>query len=184
MKTHAMPRSRLICRLVRGWTSLFGEATAGEFRGLGARHVATCDDCRCFFAAGDELESALKRDAARQTAVPPAGIEQRIMGAVNVSALRPRSRPTRYLPLTLACAAAGIALTVMVFQWQPQRPREVAAAHPAVAPDQVWTSLKPSAEALLSGDPLQQEVDAVVTDAQSALRFLERNFSPSQDSRG
>jgi anti-sigma factor RsiW len=175
MKTSTSPR--LTCRLVRGWVSVCGSASAGAPRGLGAGHVATCPDCQHFFRACDELDLALKRDAARHAPVPPAGLEQRIMRAVNQSAPEPRA--PRYVPLALAGAVACAALAVLVFQQRSSPTNVTVPDVPALAANQVWTSLKPSADALLAGDPLQREVDAVVSDARSAVRFLQRNFLPS-----
>jgi hypothetical protein len=179
MKTPAAHHPPLICRIGRGWMSVFGDATAGEPRGLGAGHVATCDDCRRFFSACDELEFALKRDAARHAPVVPTGLEQRIVRAVYLSAPEPHPRSTHFVPFALAGAAVCVALAVFVFQRRFSPPRAAAPTNFVIVADDVWTSLKPSANALLSGDPLQNEVDLMVSDARSAVRFLERNFLPS-----
>ncbi len=187
MKNSPTSQPRFTCRVVRGWISIFGDATGGEPRGLGAAHLAGCEECREFFGACDELALALKRDAAREWREPPGGLEQKIMRAVNQSAPAPCPRAARHLPAVFAGVAACAAVAAVVLLQSPpplavsRSPVAVAVAPraPAVAPDQVWASLKPSTDALLAGDPLQHEVDAVVSDARTAFRFLERNFLPS-----
>jgi len=179
MKKPTIPQVRFTCRLVRGCISVFGDTTAGAPRGPGASHVAACMDCQQFFGACDELELALKRDAARQAQDAPAGLEQRIVRAVKLSTPEPRSRVVRPFSFALAGVAACAALTVLVLQRQSPAPRPAAPTNPVIAAGDVWTLLRPSADALLSGDPLQREADAVVSDARSAVRFLELNFLPT-----
>ena len=188
MKTHNINRPRFTCRVARGWITLFGDVTTGKPRGFGTGHVANCNECRSFLGAGDQLELALKRDAAREVQVVPSGLDQRIIFALNLSGSKRHSRRTRYLPLALTGVVACLALTILIFQKQTPSVHEATTTNPVLATEDLWTSLKPSADALLSSDPLQQEVDAVVSDARSAFHFLKRNFLPSPpkgvDSRG
>ena len=208
MKNPTIPQPRFTCRLVRGCLSIFGDTSTGEPRGPGAAHVAACADCREFFGACDELEAALKRDAAREWRDAPANLEQNIMRAVRLSESEPAPRDSRRTWLSLAGAGACAFLAVVVFQRQfmPGQP-----AAPAVAPiglvqgspQQLWTALTPLADAVLAdeslqrnvdavvadaqsvrqflgADPLQNEVEAVVSDARSAVGFLARNFLPAR----
>jgi hypothetical protein len=63
----------------------------------------------------------------------------------------------------------------------PETAPEIATVAPARAPvaGGLWSEIKPAAGALLAADPLQQEADAVVADARSALGFLALNFLPA-----
>lgn len=188
MKNFPQARPRFTCRVVRGWRSIFGDTSAGEPHGPGAAHVASCVDCRQFFGACDELALALKRDAVRDWRAPSAGLEQNIMRAVQRSAAEsaPARRGTRLAWLSLAGAAACALLAAVILQRPFSAGPAVALAPVAtvqVSPQQLWNYLKPSTDAVLAGDPLQHEVDAVVADARSAVRFLERNFVPEQPGR-
>jgi len=192
MKNPPPARPRFTCRVVRGWRSIFGDTSAGEPRGPGAAHVARCADCRRFFGACDELGLALKRDAVREWRAPPTGLEQDILRAVQRSAAEavPARRGARLVWLSLAGAGACALLAAVIlrppFRAVPAIAPTVAPAPVAsvrVSPQQLWNSLKPSTDAMLAGDPLQHEVDAVVADARSAVRFLERNFVPESPGR-
>ena len=189
MKTFVSPRSNLTCRLVRGWISVRGEASAGH-RGLGSTHVAHCADCQHFFAAGDELEVALKRDAARSGFDTPAGLEQRILHAVHQSARPARKRSSSWGALSLVGVAACVALAVL---FKPRVPSpdhglqttgtEISASEVTGGEDSIssrlWNSITPPVGDLLEKNSLQAEVDFVYADARSAIHFLSLNFLPS-----
>ena len=179
MKTPASSGPRFVCRVARGWTSWYDDATTGEARGLGARHIASCEDCRRFRSACNQLEMTLKLDAARETDFVPSGLNQRIIYAVNHSGAKPRTHKTRTVSFALTGAAICLVLTLLLFRRPHGALREAPVATPVLATNDGWVSLKPSADALLSGDPLQQEVAAVVSDVQSAFRFLQGSFLPA-----
>ena len=208
MKTPTITHPRFTCRLVRGCLSIFGDTSTGEPSGPGAAHVAACADCREFFGACDELEAALKRDAAREWHDAPAGLEQNILRAVKLSVPEPGPRVARAAWLSLAGAAACALLAVGIFQRQflpnqPAVPVTAPVATAQVSPPKLWTALNPLADAVLAdealqrdvdavvadaqsvrqflgADPLQNEVEAVVSDARSAVGFLARNFLPAR----
>jgi len=208
MKNTTFNRPRFTCRLVRGCLSVLGDTTAGTPRGPGAAHVATCADCQEFFSAGNELELALKRDAAREWRDAPTGLEQQILRAVDRAAPAPAARGSRTGWLSLAGATACAVVAALVYQQQtqpialpataPARATAVAStADPAMVtvarqivaavPTDLFVQMQPQAEALLRQDPLQNEVDAVKSDARTAVRFLARNFLPApadEPSRG
>ena len=201
MKTPADPQPRFTCRLVRGWIAVFGDTATGEPRGPGAAHVATCADCRQFFGACDELDHALRRAAAREWRDAPPALEQNILRAVRLSA-PPATRGFRAAPFALAGATAGALLAAVVFlQRTPPAARRshvvaasvdpamLAAAREFIAavPANLFGQMRPEAQAILQQDPLQDEVEAVKSDARTAVRFLARNFlpmPPDEPSRG
>jgi hypothetical protein len=45
-------------------------------------------------------------------------------------------------------------------------------------PTELFDEMQPKAMAVLEQDPLQNEVDAMKSDARSAVRFLAKNFLP------
>jgi hypothetical protein len=49
----------------------------------------------------------------------------------------------------------------------------------AAVPTDLFVELQPRAQAILRQDPLQSEVDAMKSDARTAVRFLARNFLPT-----
>ena len=186
MKTSAPDSApRLTCRLARSWISIVGDAaTAGE-----NGHVAHCADCQAFFSAGDELELALRRDAAPHRDFVPAGLEQNILQAIQRSA-RPRRRGLGLPLLSLAGFAAAAAAVALVLRQPPESTStetivvdagDVTAAQAFVGeiPANLFATLRPEAEAILRQDPLQGEIDAVASNARTAFRFLAANFLPS-----
>lgn len=144
----------------------------------------------------DDFESALRRDAAlaRQRATPSDDLAQRIVRDVHhsrVAAAQP-ARSSWRLPLfAFAGLAACAALAFLVLNSDSSTPAapdraqdRIATAAPAPSDTarpltETWAALKPEAQALLARDPLQAEVNAVVSDARSALQFLALNFLPS-----
>ena len=172
------PSPRFVCRIVRLWGSAH------------SRHVETCADCRQFFRTGDELESALRRDAVRYAPVPPAGIERRIMQAIDRSTRT--ARPTR-APFTLMLAGSAVAAVALIaffvkYQAIPggdgtekNRTAQVNdALVVAKSISNLWqNSVASSAQTLVVDNPLQHELDSVYSDTRGALNFLALNFLPT-----
>jgi len=197
MKNSPADRPRFTCRVVRGCLSIFGDTSTGRPRGLGASHVAACEDCQQFFGACDELAVALKRDAVREWREAPTNLEQNIIRAVNQSAREsaPSRGGTRVAWISLAAVATCVVAAVLVFQQRrtplgspadnvaatPADPAATAAVEQIVTsvPADLFSQFQPEAKAILKQDPLQNEVDAVKSDARTAVRFLARNFLPA-----
>jgi hypothetical protein len=161
--------------------------------------VAGCEDCQQFFGACDALTAALKRDAVRQWRDAPPGLEQTIIRAVNLS-----TRESAHLPrgsgawMSFAVVAACALGVMLVYQSRAPAgsavpasaanvatanavdPATLAAANEIIAsvPSDLLAEMQPKAEALLQQDPLQNEVDAIASDARTAVSFLARNFLP------
>jgi len=185
MSTTPSSQPRFICRVVRLWSSVLGPTVGGR-----SRHIDTCADCRQFFHVGDELESALRRDAVRYASVPPTGIEQRIMQAVDRSTRT--ARPARS-PLTLILAGsaiAAVALIAFIVKYPAFPGQDRAATSPSAQVNDalvvaksistLWqNSVVPSAQTLVVDNPLQHELDSVYSDTRSALNFLALNFLPT-----
>ena len=185
MSTTPTSRPRFVCRVVRLWYSVFGPTAGGR-----SRHIETCADCRQYFHAGDELESALRRDAARFAPVPPEGLERRIMQTVERSTRT--ARPARS-PLALILAGSVVAAVALIafFGRYPAFPRQGGsttnqtvqmndALVVAKSISTLWqNSVVPSAQTLVVDNPLQHELDSVYSDTRSALNFLALNFLPT-----
>lgn len=203
MKNSPSAESRFTCRVVRGCLSIFGDTSGPEPRGLGASHVAACEDCQQFFGACDQLTVALKRDAGREWREPPTNLEQNIMRAVKLSTADAVSSPrtSRGAWMSFGAVAACAVAVAVVFQYRaptrvsvPATGGRVAtnpadAADPAMVnaanqiidavPSDLLAQMQPKAQELLEKNPLQTEVDAITSDARIAVRFLARNFLPT-----
>jgi hypothetical protein len=187
MKHSSSPsRVRWFCRAVRQWGS--GESS----------HVATCADCREFFAAAGALESALRRDVAGAAAAPDDGLERRILHAVRRAGAESAPGRTRTWNQSgfwvAGAAAAALAVAWVAFQ---RGSREVESAENSVVvtvtkddaealvatvnslSGQLVDSVIPSAVAMVADNPLQREVDSIYAEARSALGFLALNFLPT-----
>lgn len=209
MKNSPSAESRFTCRVVRGCLSIFGDTSGPEPRGLGASHVAACEDCQQFFGACNELALALKRDAVREWRDAPGNLEQNIMRAVNLAAREtaPATRSSRGAWMSFAAVGACAVAVALVLQFRTPTsgpltttqanaaaaiavdPDTLAAASEALAslPADLLAQVQPKAQELLQQDPLQNEVDAIASDARKAMGFLARNFlptSPDQASSG
>lgn len=173
-------KPRLACRLVRTWSALREDSHPA--------HLDTCPDCQAWRARASSLEHDLRRSARAIPVVPPSDLDRRILGAVAHSrAPAAASTPTRtWLPFAaFGAAAAAIAVAFVALQ----RPASEAAlsradAHALVATvsdlsTQFVGDVIPSAGTMIAEkNPLQHEMDAVYTDAQTALDFLALNFLP------
>jgi hypothetical protein len=184
MKNPPSDSPRFTCRVARGSLAMFGDTTrGGASRGPGSAHAAACADCQIYFAACDELDAALTRGAAHAWQEAPSRLEQDIMRAVRQSAPAPRT--SRRAWFALAATGAAAVLAIVIFQRQLSVVRPPAAVAPVaitdsrVSPQQLWSSLQPSANAVIDGDPLNQEVAAVAADARAAVQFLALNFLPT-----
>ena len=189
MSTPNQNRPSFTCSLVRRWHALVGGARPSA-TGFGSSHLKTCAACKEFFSADQALEAALKKTAPRN-AISPDGLDQRIIHALRQSQPEPRRASFRPVLLSLAGAAACVAIAAVMVSQKPTSTQNTAAGSPppdvvevmAVAEsltDRFWNVLKPSAAALAETNPLQTEIDSVYSDAESALAFLALNFLPSR----
>lgn len=186
MNTAATEPSRLSCRVVRAWSSLSGRPPAA--------HCASCRSCQAFFAAGDALENALRRDATspRHHPAPSIGFEQRLARAVHESQPQPEPRTFRVPLGAWAGVAAAAAIAVaFVLNRTPNdaegATREATQAtvaamfNAANSLSERWeTKVVPTTQVVVTDNPLQQEIDSVVADGQKAVRFLAANFLPTR----
>jgi hypothetical protein len=177
----ASDRPRFACRLARGALTLLGNNSTGVPRGPGAGHVATCEECQMHFAACDDFDLALKRDALAAALTPSATLEQDILRAVRQAAPPARRSAGRAMALALAGGFACAIAAVVFFQWPGA---DSLPSGPQITGVSPVPPVPPTMASLLESDPLQSEVDAVISDAQSAVQFLARNFLPSSGASG
>lgn len=183
MNSAASHSPRFTCRVVRLWSSVSGGTPA---------HCATCPDCQAFFAAGDALENALRREAPLTAATPMIGLDQRIARAVRESSPTPERVRSRG-PIAIwvgAGAAAALAVTMAL-----NRPGVSAETPDPSAADlknlvlgtvndlsDRWeTKIVPATQTAVANNPLQQELDSVAASSRSAVSFLATNFLPSRN---
>ena len=189
--------SRLVCRVARRWSLLFGSSETLVQSGWAGRHIEHCPDCQAFYAANDEFDALLKADARRSTATP-AGLENAIIAGFRQASPRPertverrrsRSPMFAFAGAAMIAAALAVAFTFSLKKPKPKNelvesgatPEDVQQTLEAArgASQTLWASVKPSAEVLKEADPLNQELNSVVSDARSAMNFLALNFVPN-----
>ncbi len=194
MKTSNRPevkQPRLACRAVQAWESLAGDGEGPRAGSWAARHCGTCAGCRNFFAKGGELSTTLRLAAVDGRESVPQGLDRRINAAVRRATRAPGA--VRTSNRSWAWASGGVAaLAVLAFVATRQSddeerivPSVVTVAHAETGEagpwDEggAWDSWQPKTEALLEGEPLRREVDALYADARVALGFLALNFLPT-----
>jgi hypothetical protein len=183
-------RPPLVCRIVRQWCAVSHTTP---------KHATTCASCRAYFAATDELDAALRRDAARSKArafAPSATLEQQILRAVRSSASESTRDRSSYSSrmwalggLCVAAAAVAITLALRPDASQESNARMASAGSAEDAAvilrtveslsTQLVVSVLPSAGELVVHNPLQEELGSVYSDMRSALDFLALNFLPN-----
>ncbi len=191
MKTSNRPevqQPRLTCRAVQGWVSLVSDGERPHAGAWGARHVESCARCRDFFARTDALNATLRSGARNGHEPAEEGLDRRINVAVR------RASGTREAPRagTGVWAWAGmgaLAVLALVAIWRPavDEAKESRAVAAVIADGRetggwdeggAWENWQPTTEALLEGEPLRREADALYADARVALGFLALNFLP------
>ncbi len=180
------PTPRLRCRCVRAWCALGGSA---------AGHLAQCAECRTYFAAGETLDAALRRDAAinREPADPERvrDILQAVRTSVAPTEARERRSWSALWPIATAAAAAAVVVGFSLRGRGEVMPPGNSTTEARVLADQVKSfssnlveSVLPSAGEMVANNPMQDELDAIYTDAKSAWGFLALNFVPSVQPTG
>jgi len=189
MTSKPSPRVRLVCRVVRQWCAVTGQAEP--------RHAATCPDCRAYFETGDAVEGALRRDAGAWSQAAPAqsaGFERELLRSIREAAVAPAATRTaggawRSFGVAMAACAVVVGIGYVQFGGGTLRrdvPDTTIAAETAVVMETVESlslglveTVIPSAGALVADNPLQREFDSIYADARSVLGFLALNFLPT-----
>lgn len=178
-------KPRVMCRAVQTWASLTADGDVPRAGSWAARHAVKCADCRGFFAKGGELSTALRSAALEGTASVREGLDRRINAAVRRASAAPGVLSVRRG--ARAWAWGGVAALVVLAFVATRRTNDedqiaasvVAVAHAETGEAGTWDSWQPKTEALLEGEPLRREVDALYADARVALGFLALNFLPT-----
>ena len=183
----AIEKPRLVCRTIRLWSVVSGQPQS--------RHATTCAECRNYFAAIQDLESGLRRDAAVANSSPaPSDFAQQIIRTVRMEASDSvhRSSSARSKWWTFGGLAIATSLALLVsLQFAPRSENRLV-ANPSAAEsaevivsavqslsNELVDSVIPSAGELVATNPLQQELGLVYADVRSALDFLALNFLPT-----
>lgn len=179
----------LTCRFFRSWRTL-REAHDPVRPSWVSRHLETCPACRADDAAHARLCEALRAEAAGGRAAAPPFLAGRI---VHTLAARPPATSPRFgwlaVGLTGTTALAAVVLALALRFWPspnpPATPSLTNSGPKPLAPTLLAETALPAAERLLelSGTldlPLQNELDAVMSDARSAVQFLASNFLPDR----
>lgn len=156
------------------------------------RHLRGCAACREFRALQIEIGRRLSAGAESQRRNPPPFLHARIMAAVK----RPSetTAPARKPRLAMAFGAALVVLTVGLFSVPAFRTRPVFTKRSVPpAPSNVQPSTTPSGgndssptfQAVFQwskslDQPLEKEMQSVVTDAKTVIQLLSQNFLPEK----
>lgn len=194
--TRESHRKTFSCRLVQGWAAWSGGDHPDQGNGFVATHVGRCDCCREHFARNAELEGLLRREGVQARSILSSEIDAHYLRNIRNSADASRQPAAAIRPAMLWLSGCAAALAVLVAITQMRSPNtDLVLIEPAdqaeewsetvvISADGWWTDLRPSAGDLLEAEPLQREVDAVVSDARSALGFLALNFLPGSELTG
>jgi hypothetical protein len=179
---------RLACRAVQGWVSLVSDGERPHAGAWGARHVEGCARCQEIFARSNAVTATL-RAGARRGHVPVAdGLDRRISAAVRRASGKPAAPPAGAGVWAWAGIGAFAVLALVALRQpvgDPVKESRVVAVitdeGEAVVWDEGggWAVWQPKTEALLEGEPLRREADALYADARVALGFLALNFLPT-----
>lgn len=168
----------LICRVERLRNSIFENGKISS-------HVERCEACQRFLQKNSALQHALT-GAARtgQTTASPF-LEQKILRSLTPPASA-QTRPTLWTPALLSGALATALAVVALIQQSPQQAPSGSVLTKTLQLQEepalklaLWEILSPKTEELLSAAPLQNEAEAVYSEALSAVHFLAMNFLPT-----
>jgi hypothetical protein len=184
--SHVTRKTSWRCLIVRQWSALRADDSPP--------HAASCADCRQYFASLQQLENSLRTTADRPSVEEgdtPSAFEQRILRAVRnapAATERPATRAWLWATsgLSIAAAAALVLGPARTAQRSPvgsdrllaQDAQAIVSAVESLSNGLV-DSVIPSAGEIVAGNPLQQELGSVYSDARSALNFLAMNFLPN-----
>lgn len=150
------------------------------------RHVQSCPDCQTFYATQKRITQNLMDEAAEWRSEPSPFLHGRIMASLErqVPAAEPRAYSFRWVAasVVLGCLLLGafVGLSLRHGNTVPDRAAPMIVNSPLFSAEQL-----PSGRELLEWSqsleqPLQTELDSVVTDAKTAVRVLADNFLPEK----
>jgi hypothetical protein len=194
MKTPNPDQPRIYCRIIRFLSAMGFRLTSAD------SHTETCQSCRAWFAAGESLDTELRREARSHFQSMPDGLEDRVFDSIDIpnqSAGR-EFGGTRMVLFSLAGVAAACAVAFVLLRGPAtsldlaeietpaagvERSSEFITITSIAAIDAVPRGMRnlvdSSPATLKEQNPLQREADAVYSDSRSVLRFLAVNFLPS-----
>lgn len=150
------------------------------------RHVQSCPDCQTFYATQKRITQNLMDEAADWRSEPSPFLHGRIMASLERGgqAAEPRANSFRWVAasVVLGCLLLGsfIGLRLRHDGAPPDRAAPIIVNSSLFSAEQI-----PSGRELLEWSqtleqPLQTELDSVVTDAKTAVRVLADNFLPEK----
>lgn len=152
-----------------------------------ARHLGACPDCRQFQQEQTRLSTVLAKESSPDLIVFPPYLHSKIMSRVQSVTCSSEARlPAGRWIRTLLIPALGAIGVMVVLMRMPERPKPAVLgvnARPVLNLEQLIPHADPAQ--LLAwtervDEPLETELDAVVSDAKSALNSLTANFLPAQ----
>jgi len=151
-------------------------------------HLERCDSCRLHYERQREVAAMLRRPVNEKIGFP-AGLNESIMRAVRVEPAPRKTRQKRagdLSPWLAPVALASIALVgaLILLLRSPEIDRPLTASVDSGLTESVATSSGPAPSDYIRSwsaaidRPLDNELDGVVADAKTAVRFLAINFLP------
>ena len=154
------------------------------------RHLADCPDCAHFHREQDQLISTLRATASAQLADPPPFLRGKILSTLRAEARRPvpQFHALRWVR-AMIIPALGVVLFMAYVVRKPDNTSSLpsSGSPPIRSFTEAVEKIIPKADAsqLLSwteqvDQPLETELDSVMTDAKSAVQGFAMNFLPDQ----
>jgi len=151
-------------------------------------HLERCDACRLHYERQREITAMLRRPVDEKIGFP-AGLNESIMRTIRAEPAPRKTRQNRIgdlspwlAPVALASIALVTALILMLRN--PEIDRPLTASLDSGLPEPVATSSGPAPGDYIRSwstaidRPLDNELESVVADAKTAVRFLAINFLP------
>jgi hypothetical protein len=151
-------------------------------------HLEGCPSCLRYYEQQREVSELLQRPADEKVGLPP-GLNESIMRAIRQESQARRTRGGRVrnlspwlAPVALASVALGAALILLLRDPAPDHPliadEDSGPPEPAVASSDPAPSDYLRSWSTAIDRPLDHELENVVADARTAVRFLAINFLP------
>lgn len=171
----------ITCRLFQKWVSWNADAGPG-LPGWVRRHIKTCPACREFYDSMRVTVQALSAGAEGRGGEPSPFLRAKIMSAIRAQEEHAESQSTgTRFGWALAIGTACFLFTGVV--WMHRHDAPVARAlRPRPVPEELTLNLLNVApvDALVNSldKPLDNEMQFVRDDAQTAIKYLEKSFLP------
>ena len=171
----------ITCRLFQKWVSWNADASPA-LPGYAQRHIKTCPACREFYGSMRVAAQAFSAGAEGERRHPSPFLRAKIMSAVRTQEPQTRSQSTgARLGWRLAIGTASVLFAGIVWLHRPVAPIG-GALRSTTVPEEMTLNLPDAAQvdAWMNtlDKPLNNEMQFVLDDAQTAIKYLQESFLP------